>query len=225
MSAAKLDHLKGPVVLISTSFDEKMAISADTDGDVFVSKDIDATHEEPNDVRQVFILRSLNFSTEDLRAGFKSTEERTKYALKSPNKTFLSVSKYGTASCKATAIGQNETFTLVPYPDGWKLKTSFGTCLSVIKEGKDRFNVKGTDEDSENGSSLFTLKVQIKHAKGESDEPKIDITNISSSELERRAGRKLSYDEKKLLKRAYRDGTLNEALLDLRQKSSHDTRC
>ncbi|GAO46797.1 actin-crosslinking protein [Saitoella complicata NRRL Y-17804] len=209
VDARLLEELNGPV-LIAFAGHTPVALAADTAGKVFVSNlDSPATSMEPHDVRQVFVAAEI--------AGSK------KYSLKSAQGKYLSCDKFGLLSCVKEAIGPQETWTpiLKTDGDGWCFQNAYEKFLSCDENAKGgTMEIRG-DAESVGFCETFKLRIQARFRKREVKETgKTD--RISTAELEKLAGRKLKEHEIKNLKKAYREGGFQEALLDVRVKGKSD---
>lgn len=198
---------------------------ADSNGQVYTSSELETvssesdqkhlTLVEPSSVQQVFVLVPMQASDNT-------------YALKSAHGKYLSVDEDEVVQAKSTAIGPSEIFTLIKSQEsnGWLIQTSWNKYLS-IKKVKDGYAVRGNSSDF-GFCETFTLRVQTRYTDKVRNSKKSETDNndkISTKDLEGRAKRKLDKDEVKILKRAFKEGHLNEELLNLRQKSKSDTRC
>lgn len=204
---------------------------------------------EPESTQQVFVLQPVDFdSQEKIYTGEDKSDERVmkkKVAFKTVDGTYLTASKDGSVSAKALAIGAPQTFTIVAFPDDddepvkntWAIETTWNTRLSVTESADKEsqyYTVAASEDKDDERASRFVLRIHAqyqqeykkKFARGEIGNGKsVDESYISSRVLKEKAGRELTRDEIKMLKKAYAEGHLNEALLDLRQKSKTDTRC
>lgn len=206
-----------------------------------------------------------------------------KVSLKTSTGTYLGVNSDGSLSAKSTAISAQQMFIIVPiddesedthdddrkrfrlYNSAWDKFVSISsdkigsTTKYVVKAAKD------LDSETLDPGSIFVIRMQAKYQKGfhERLAKSLNGSNfnedyISSRTLKEKAGKDLSREEIKKLKKAYAgmiikkrfifiqfiihysltnfslffspyyhfvDGRLNEALLDLREKSKTDTRC
>lgn len=207
MTAVENDQLRGPVVIMNQ---EATCICADSEGTVYTSSELDQVNDsknvvdriEPNSVQQVFVLSPLEVSNE------------RRYAFKSATKTYLSV-KDSKFSAKASAIGAKETFEVEQYDgNGWTIKIH-DEYLHITSDGSVKLSAD---------KQKLAFRVQTKYAAKLKTELEVK-ERISTRELEDRVGRRLSDNEVRTLKKAFKAGHLNEALLDIRQKSRSDTRC
>lgn len=205
------------------------AVASDLQGKLYTTFELDLTgtdahSAEPQNVQQVFVLVPLS-----TLSGNSTPESKFKYAFKSSEGKYLTVDSSGTISCRASAMGQAQTFTLEKQKDSstWKVRTHMDTSVVISKSSKSQSGYEVGTGASADGIAEFVVRVQPRHrieekkpvAEGEKYE------KISTKVLDEMAGRRLTNDEVKMLKRAHREGKLNEALLDLRQKGRSDSRC
>ncbi|ODQ66143.1 hypothetical protein NADFUDRAFT_51410 [Nadsonia fulvescens var. elongata DSM 6958] len=199
---------------------------------------------EPNQVNQVFVFVPLKFHEQskpllnnDHRPELidqTRPDDNTPFALKSSRGKYVAVDKYGAVTINSTAIGPAETlrFRQVQKSQRWHIETVWDKYF--------QFNERKLGGENENQISLairadstdtgfceeFNIRIQTKNKTKDSTVVKsLDYNRISSRELEKLAARPLTDDEIRLLKRANREGKLNEALLDIRQGSKTDRRC
>lgn len=111
-------------------------------------------------------------------------------------------------------------------PGTFQIQTLRDTFLSIRAPRSAKPNappeVRGDEAEITFNSTLRVrmqarYKPRLKASKEEKAREK-----ISRRELEEAAGRRLEEDEVKRLKRARREGTYHEALLDIKVKSKHD---
>lgn len=209
-----------------------MCICVDQEGKVYASNELDIVSPdnsktfahlvEPSFVQQVFVLIPVAFDDQKASDNSSTTSEK-KYALKAVNGRYLGVEQDGSLSAKSAAIGRNQLFTLIYSDSGWLLRTSRDNYVS-LRSKDDDYVITG-DAESPGFTETFVLRVQAKNVINVSSGTSKDYAKVSSSELKARAGRDLTDQEVTLLKKANKEGKLNEALLDIRQKSKSDTRC
>ncbi|CDO56245.1 conserved hypothetical protein [Geotrichum candidum] len=241
-SAKNAAQITGPVVLTVTGDDDApVCIAADAEGTVFTSTNLEfesspntdgstlLIHSSaPTSVQQVFVIAPASFDapTHDSSAGAASTTTK-KVAFKTSNGTYLTADKLGTLSAKATAVGPQQTFTITVLDNGyWSVETVWDKYLTVEKDdGSLSGFTARADGDSVGFQQSFVIRMQTKYIKTLRSANHTSDRYISSAELEAKAGGPLTRDQIKALKRAYKEGRLNEALLDVRQKKKTDTRC
>ena len=212
-------------------------LASDANGNIFASRveniqdDIPST-AEPHDVRQVWVTTKI--------AGLKDGV----VSFKGSHGGYLSCDSFGVLRAQREAIGREEGFEvqLVEGETGiFVLKTAaskleqkqkedrfLAAIATVIKddEGEEKkmsVSIRGDSEDRADESTKTRIRMQarfkpqiIKEKAKESD------AKISRRELVAAVGRELEEDEIKRLKRARKNGTYHEELLDVRVKGKHD---
>ncbi|EWC43541.1 hypothetical protein DRE_01428 [Drechslerella stenobrocha 248] len=210
-----LDDIKGPVIFAFASA-PPTCLACDANGKVFASvlRDVDGedlSTAEPHDVRQVWTPTRVPSST--------------KFAFKGHHGRYLACDKIGLLSATRDAIGPEEEFVPVHTETGWGVQTCRDKFLSaeeknLSKGGGGMVEIRGDAETIGfgetwviRGQKRFKTKVR---REGDKEE------RISRRELEALAGQPLDDDQVKLLKKARREGNLQSALLDIRQKKKRD---
>lgn len=220
-SATHLKDLKGPVVLAAQTSKGIACVAADAEGKLYISLDIDVLSDrespintvEPNNTQQVFVVSLLAFNKGD----------QEQYSFKTSRNTYLSTDNTGKVDAKASAIGPGEMFFAISHGQRWQLKNANGLFLSIASDDSTKSGLRvGL---SENPETSFTVRIQSSNKYKEPLSTTLSTGKISTKELEARMDRKLTDMEVRKLKRAYKDGKLNEALLDMRLKSKTDTMC
>jgi len=129
---------------------------------------------------------------------------------------YLGCNDSGTLSATAQAVSPLESFilTAVDIPEEFQLKTMTDTFIGV-DDSRARCDLASANH--------LRLRMQARF------KPRIQATtahkarqNISRSELEEAAGRRLNEGEVRLLKRARREGDYHEQLLQIKVKNKHD---
>ena len=234
--------LSGPTLLVLPTT-PVAALASDAHGTVFASPlenvvEGDPSTAEPHDVRQVWIATRIAGTGDQV--SFKGSHGR-----------YLGCDGFGILSARREAIGREESFMPVVALEregdeaGGTVGGMFAiqTAASIDGEGAKRFICAsgGPDtEDREEGKKRTTVEVR-----GDGDgishrttlrvrmqarfKPRLKANKelrakekISRRELEATVGRKLEDDEVKRLKRARKDGTYHEEILDVRVKGKHD---
>ncbi|KAF3932805.1 hypothetical protein ABW19_dt0208111 [Dactylella cylindrospora] len=214
VNSEHVDDIKGPVIFTFAST-PPTCLACDANGKVFASplKDVDGENlstAEPHDVRQVWIATRVPAST--------------KFAFKGHHGRYLACDKFGVLTATKEAISPEEEFSPIKTETGWGVQTCRDKFLSAeeknISGGGAMVEVRGDSETIGwgetwviRGQRRFKTKTRKEGAKEE---------RISRRELEKLAGQQLDDDQVKRLKRAKRDGSLQTALLDIRQKKKHD---
>ncbi|KAI1609093.1 FRG1-like family-domain-containing protein [Exophiala viscosa] len=238
-TADQPSDLSGPTILVLPTA-PPTCLAADAHGNVFASpiENIVESHAEtaePHDVRQVWVTSSVAGT-----AGMIN--------LKGSHGGFLSCDSLGVLGARREARGPEEGFVVEAFESEgrqrWRLRTS------ASKPDERRYlsaTVTGSatakhDEDDEESDTRKQVSVSLR-GDGEADDPSTHIIikmqaqfkptvqqnketkakeKVSRHELERVIGRSLDDDEVRRLKRAKKDGTYHEEVLDVRVKGKHD---
>lgn len=161
---------------------------------------------------------------------------------------YLGVDKFGIPSATRDAVSAEESFICLstsddppPHPDvetsedtgrppptaaypasTFHLQTTRKTYLSTDEESKPGVQVRG-DAAEVSGSTVVRIRMQARFKpKLKADKVEKAREKISRSQLESEVGRRLEDDEVKKLKRARKEGTYYEAMLDVKVKGKHD---
>jgi len=230
--------VSGPTLIVLPTT-PPTCLAADAHGNIFASPlenmiEDDPTTAEPHDVRQVWITSRV--------AGTDTV------SFKASHGGFLSCDNLGVLGARREARGVEEGFSIeMSEPDErsgrtrWQVRTAASKAtgdegskryLCALVEGsggegegatkKVNISLRG-DGTSESKTVGLILRMQAKfkprlqHNKEQKAKEK-----ISRQELETVVGRKLDDDEVKRLKRARKDGTYHEEILDVRVKGKHD---
>lgn len=230
--------LSGPTLLVLPTT-PPTALASDPHGNIFASPlanviEDDPATAEPHDVRQVWIATRIA-GTGEGQVSFKGAHGK-----------YLGCDTYGILSAKREAIGREEAFTVIIAEESATGQGSVGGMFAVKtaaskEEGKEMFIcARGGDDDDDGGAKKAAIEVR-----GDGDgisysttlrirmqarfKPRLKANKemkakekISRRELEAAVGRKLDDEEVKRLKRARRDGTYHEEVLDVRVKGKHD---
>ena len=228
--------LVGPTLLLLPT-NPVTCLASDANGNIFASRveniqDGVPSTAEPHDVRQVWVTTKI--------AGLKEGV----VSFKGSHGGYLSCDSFGVLRAQREAIGREEGFEVqaVEGKTGcFVLKTAasktdskeggeryLAAVASAIKdeEGEEKrvsISIRGDGEDRADESAGIHIRMQarfkpqvIKEKAKESD------AKISRRELVAAVGRELEDDEVKRLKRARKNGTYHEELLDVRVKGKHD---
>jgi protein FRG1 len=230
--------LTGPTLLVLPTT-PPTALASDPHGNIFASPlenvvEGDPATAEPHDVRQVWIATRIA-GTGEGQVSFKGAHGK-----------YLGCDTYGILSAKREAIGREEAFGVIIAEESATGEGSVAGMFAVKtaaskEDGKDMFIcASGGDDDSNEGAKKKAVELR-----GDGDgisysttlrirmqarfKPRLKANKemrakekISRRELEAAVGRKLEDDEVKRLKRARRDGTYYEEILDVRVKGKHD---
>ncbi|CCJ29614.1 unnamed protein product [Pneumocystis jirovecii] len=203
-----LEDINGPLFLTFPS-SPPIALSCDASGKVF-GMPLDTSDNlntvEPDDVRQVWVATTIS--------------DTGKYSFKSSTGKYLSCDKYGFLSAKQDALGYVEQFECYLREDGLAIQSVYEKFLSV-RELEEGIEIRG-DAETIGFCECFRAKIQGCRKKRKIETKEIVVNKIRSKELESMAGRKLTQEEIAQLKAAFKEGTLNEALLDIRVKHGRD---
>ncbi|PHH61461.1 hypothetical protein CDD81_369 [Ophiocordyceps australis] len=219
VSADVVGDVVGPVMIVLPT-DEPSALACDAIGSVFAMTidnivDGNAASAEPHDVRQVWVASRVA-GTESFR--FKGHHGR-----------YLASDQSGHLSATSEAVSPLETFTIFSTPNvagTFQLQTHHDTFITATPPSKtlskSADEVRG-DADVIAFSTTLRIRMQARF------KPRIKATRqeqalsrISRRELDEAAGRRLTEDEVKTLKRARREGDYHEKLLDIKVKGKHD---
>lgn len=242
--------LTGPILLVLPTHPTPTALACDDTGAVFCSPlenmiEGDPGTAEPHDVRQVWVATQI---VGGAVKGGAAEDGRVMVSFKGANGRYLGYGRGGILRAEAVAVGVGEGFgvSLVPESiDGErKGKGMFvlATGAMGVDEGKgeDRkqnyifveepregstkkgWMVRGDGEGITETSMLrIRMQARFKPRLKANKEMKAK-EKISRRELEVAVGRKLEDEEVKRLKRARRNGTYHEEVLDVRVKGKHD---
>lgn len=159
-------------------------------------------------------MRTVAYHIDAPRLTFASSESLT-----SPDR-YLGCDKFGIPSATRDAISPEESFSCEPssdIPGAFAIRSTRDKYL-VIEDGE----VRADAEEQGRGTSFrVRMQARYKPTLKASKEEKV-LQKISRAQLEQEVGRKLQDDEAKKLKRARKEGTYHEALLDIKVKGKHD---
>jgi protein FRG1 len=228
--------LVGPTLLLLPT-KPVTCLASDANGNIFASRveniqdDVPST-AEPHDVRQVWVATKI--------AGLKDGV----VSFKGSHGSYLNCDGFGVLRAQREAIGREEGFEIRPVEDetgSFVLKTA--ASKTEQKEKGDRFlaavatvttdeegeekrisvSIRGDAEDREDASTNIHLRMQARFKPQViKEQAKEKDAKISRRELVAAVGRELEDDEVKRLKRARKNGTYHEELLDVRVKGKHD---
>ncbi|KAJ9650641.1 hypothetical protein H2198_010063 [Neophaeococcomyces mojaviensis] len=236
-------ELTGPTLIVLPTV-PPTCLASDPNGNVFASPlenmiEGDPKTAEPHSVQQVWIASRV--------AGMASNEVN----FKGSHGGYLSCDQYGILGARREARGREETFVLDMVSDEsgrtwYQLRTAatsntvkseeykyIGAILdsgAAKKEADDGRSTKkvslalrgDVESSSEDTRVLLRMQVRFKPQTQAAKEAARVKEKISRQELESAAGRTLTDEEARRLKRAKRDGSYHEAILDVRAKGKHD---
>ncbi len=240
-------ELAGPTMIVLTTT-PPTCLAADALGNVFASAvenvvEGHAETAEPHDVRQVWVASTIPGA---------GSAERHVYYFKGSHGGFLSCDSIGVLGARREARGTEEAFEVELVPDSdrprWRLRTMASKTTdgdkgsrylaAVTAETTNKHRV--TDEDDQNEPKKISVSLR---GDGEADSPTTHLVlkmqsrfkprvqqnketkakeKISRRELEQAVGRRLDDEEVRRLKRARKEGTYYEEILDVRVKGKHD---
>jgi len=241
---AEASELTGPTVIVLPT-SPPTCLASDLNGNIYASPlenmvEGDAKTAEPHSVQQVWVASRI--------AGMASNE----ITFKGSHGGYLSCDQYGILGAKREARGREENFTIDTTTDengrSWfqlqtaatknKSKADERRYVSAVTEQTSRKESDNLDDNtakkvsislrgdgeaaSENTWIVLRMQTRFKPQTDEVKEAARSREKISRKELEAAAGRKLTDDEAKRLKRAKREGDYAEAILDIRAKGKHD---
>lgn len=133
-------------------------------------------------------------------------------------------------SATADAVSPLETWDIISTPDApgtFQLQTQRDTFVTVREtpnSKKQQYEVRGDETDVIFHTTLrIRMQARFKPRVQKTKEEKaLKERVISRRELEEAAGRKLTDEEVKMLRRARKEGDYHEKLLDIKVKSKHD---
>lgn len=232
------DHpsdLTGPIILILPTT-PPTALASDAHGNVFASplenivENVPET-AEPHDVRQVWVGSSVAGTGE--------------ISFKGSHGGYLSCDSLGVLGARREARGAEEGFVVeqigAEEQDGanklrYRVKTAASSkaegdkgkrYLCAVSETKTAskalsVSLRGDGEaGSETTHLIVKMQARFKPRVQQNKETKAK-EKVSRKELEQAVGRRLDDDEVKRLKRARKEGTFYEEVLDVRVKGKHD---
>lgn len=217
VSAEALGDIVGPVMIVLPT-DEPSALACDQNGAVFAHPienivERNPATAEPHDVRMVWVANRIS-GTEGFR--FKGHHGR-----------YLSCDKIGQLSAHSEAVSPLECWDAIPTPDTpgtFQLQTQRETFLSIkpSTSSKKAAEIRG-DADAITFNTTLRIRMQARFKpKIKASKEEKALAKITRKELEEAAGRRLDEDEVKSLKRARKNGTYHETLLDIKVKGKHD---
>ncbi|KAK9472210.1 FRG1-like family-domain-containing protein [Dipodascopsis tothii] len=207
VSAETAEELRGPCMLVQVGPDGAHCVA--TDGAGRVSAAAVGDELEPSAVRQVLVIVPI--------------VQSPRFALKSHAGKFVTVSKYGVCEATAEAIGPEQELEFVEAGGLWHVRSAWGKLLRVAPPDVRCDGELGADGALEADTAL-TVRVQARFRPRAAAAATAE-ERLSTRELETRAGMALDRDAVRALRRAARDGRLNEAILDVRERSKTDHRC
>ncbi|THZ11137.1 actin-crosslinking protein [Aureobasidium pullulans] len=212
VSADAVTDIAGPVIFVLPTR-PPTCLACDANGKVFASAvenmvDDSPSTAEPHDVRQVFIANRI--------AGTDT------FSFKGHHGKYLNSDKFGILSATRDAISSEEQFALLPSDSLlFNLRTIRDKFLSATQDNAVQVRADADDETSPTCAIRLRMQARFKPVHKAAKEEKAN-EKISRAQLEQAVGRKLNDEDVKLLKKAWRNGTYHEALLDVKVKGKHD---
>jgi protein FRG1 len=236
----QVSDLTGPTMIVLPTT-PPTCLAADALGNVFASPienmvEAHAETAEPHDVRQVWVASRV--------AGASTVY------FKGSHGGFLSCDSIGVLGARREARGTEEGFEVELAENTERPRWRLRTMATKMAEGDGgrRFlaavvgetTTKKRDDDDDEETKKISVSLR---GDGEADSPSTHLVikmqarfkprvqqnketkakeKISRRELEQVVGRRLEDDEVKRLKRARKDGTYYEEILDVRVKGKHD---
>ncbi len=238
VSADAPTDLSGPIIFVLPTQPTPCALACDDVGSVFPSQLENLIHgdpatAEPHDVRQVWIATQIpGAGGGDVLVSFKGSNGR-----------YLGCDRGGFLRAEAVAVGVGEGFRVSvadAEENGGKGRFLVGSgtgsgegdekeqkiryvCVGEGRDGSRKaWEVRGDGEGITDRSMLrIRMQARFKPRLKANKEMKAK-EKISRKELETAVGRRLEDDEVKRLKKARRNGTYHEEVLDVRVKGKHD---
>ncbi|EPS42539.1 hypothetical protein H072_3472 [Dactylellina haptotyla CBS 200.50] len=223
VNSESVDDIRGPVIFAFAST-PPTCLACDANGKVFASplRDVDGedlSTAEPHDVRQVWTVTRVPAST--------------RFCFKGHHGKYLACDKFGVLSATKDAISPEEEFVPVKTETGWGVQT----CRDKFLRGEEKnismggkgsggagggvaVEIRGDAETIGFGETWVIRGQRRFKTKTRKEGGKED--RISRKELESLAGQQLDDDQVRILKKARREGNLQSALLDIRQKKKRD---
>ncbi|KAI8919969.1 FRG1-like family-domain-containing protein [Powellomyces hirtus] len=213
-----IDDIKGPIIFLSSATEPASVLTcSETSSKVsFTSLSPDSTflNYEPASVAQVFVAKRLPDSA---KISFRSSFDR-----------YLGTDKFGIVSCEREAMGPAEEWEVVLREDGAALQSSFDKFLKCGEDAAAR-----ADSEVVGFREVFQIRCQAANkyrSKKAKSEKELDIAAMELEQIKKShswgGGRLILSQEDTLeLKKAKREGQLNEALLDRRAKLKSDKFC
>ena len=215
VSAESITDITGPVMLV-LSTDPVTCLATDAMGKVYASPvenmvEGSPQSAEPHLVSQVWVVTKVVGSEQD-------------FTLKGHHGRYLGCDKYGICSAMREAISPEETFKICPAEQEgtFDIQTGRSAFISVSSADSETPTVRGDAEESGETTRLrirMQARFKPKHKVEKAEKVR---AKISRRELEDEVGRRLEDDEVKKLKKARREGTYHEAMLDVKVKGKHD---
>ncbi|KAG5289433.1 fascin superfamily domain-containing protein [Histoplasma ohiense] len=225
LSADVPTDIIGPVVIVLPS-SPPTCIACDGNGKVFAQEienliEGDPATAEPHDVRQVWVATRV--------AGAEGIN------FKGHHGRYLSCDKYGILSANAPAVSACESFVPIPssdLPSTFSFQVAGGdreAFLSIKEPGGSSVSASALAVEIRGDASSISFNTTCRVRMQARFKPKLKaskeskaLEKISRKELEAAVGRRLEDHEVKRLKKARKEGSYHEAILNARVKGKHD---
>ncbi|PGH19171.1 hypothetical protein AJ80_04140 [Polytolypa hystricis UAMH7299] len=216
--------ISGPVVIVLPST-PPTCVACDANGKVFALAvenmvEGDPRTAEPHDVRQVWVATKVAGSE-----GFNFKGHHGRY---------LSCDKFGILSANSAAVSPYETFIPIETPNtpgtfSFQVRGGDAEAFLSIKERDTTATSSAADVEIRGDATSISfpttfrvrMQARFKPRLKASKESKA-LEKISRQELETVVGRKLEDHEVKRLRRARKEGSYHEEILNVRVKGKHD---
>lgn len=232
--------LLGPTIIILPT-NPPTCLASDPDGTVFASPleniiDNDPRTAEPHSTQQVWVTTRV--------VGMKDSQ----VTFKASHGGFLSCDPQGTLGARREARGHEETFAVEPTTDENTGRIHY-VLQTAATEGDAKRYLTATSSETASSEQPNSKKLAISLRGDTSSSPLNPVPTatlilkmqsrflpqtpetrasaeskqkVTRQELERAAGRALTDEEVKRLKRAKKEGGFHEEILDVRAKGKHD---
>ena len=139
---------------------------------------------------------------------------------------YLGADKFGILTATREAISPEEQFLCIPStstPGMFDIQTQRDTFISTTNSSSSTTAEIRADTESISFTTTVRIRMQARFKpRLKANKESKAREKISRKQLEETVGRRLDDDEVRRLKRARRDGTYHEAVLDVRVKGKHD---
>lgn len=141
---------------------------------------------------------------------------------------YLGADKFGILTATREAISPEEQFLCIPSASTsgmFDIQTQRDTFISTTSSSSSANTTAEIRADAESISFTTTVRIRMQarfKPRLKANKESKAREKVSRKQLEEAVGRRLDDDEVKRLKRARRDGTYHEAILDVRVKGKHD---
>jgi protein FRG1 len=237
--------LSGPVLLVLPT-SPPTALASDANGNVFASPlenmvDGDPSTAEPHDVRQVWVLSRVGGEE---TVGFKGAHGRylgcdevgvisARREARGREEGFgimeieasaedAGIGLFKIKTAASTAGKEGTVARFIYAAGGGKLKLEDADGDAPQKRSATKIEIRGDSEEA-SPQTLVRIRMQARFKPRLKANKELKAKEkVSRRELEAAVGRRLDDGEVKRLKRARRDGTYHEEVLDVRVKGKHD---